>query len=155
MAPRDRHHLNPVEQQAVHVIREIRGQVLSGELPSELRKPSRLAHYLIVLYHGHPKLRVSRLAPQLGVTIRTLERAFRKEFQTNMKAFQIETRLKFAQYLLASNAEAKMSVVAKQLGYDDPNVFARFFQEQAGNSPFAWGKAEQGRRADQADTEGR
>jgi len=146
MAPRDRHHLNPVEQQAVQLIREIRRQVLAGELPLELRRPARMAHYLIVLYHGHPRLRFSRLAPQLGVTIRTLERAFLNDFQTNMKAFQIETRLKFAQYLLSFNSDAKMSVVAKKLGYDDPNVFARFFQKHAGNSPFAWGQDEQGRR---------
>ena len=87
-----------------------------------------------------------RIAPELGVTMRTLQRSFRKIFRTSMKDYQIKTRLKFAQYLLSSNPGLKMSVIAKELGYDDPNVFERFFRDHAENSPHAWSEAERARR---------
>jgi transcriptional regulator GlxA family with amidase domain len=135
--------LTSVERQALVLIRELRRQVLDGELAQEFRKPARLAHYLIACYHGHAQLRMSRIAPELGVAMRTLQRSFRTIFRTSMKDYQIETRLKFAQYLLSSNPGLKMSVIAKELGYDDPNVFERFFRDHAGASPHAWNQAEQ------------
>jgi two-component system response regulator YesN len=143
---RDHERLTSVEQQALVLVRELRRQVLNGELSEELRKPARLAHYLLGRYHGHTQLRMSRVAPELGVTIRTLQRSFQKLFHRSMKAYQIETRLKFAQYLLSNNPDMKMSVIAKELGYDDPNVFERFFRDQAKNSPHAWSEAERARR---------
>jgi transcriptional regulator GlxA family with amidase domain len=144
--PRDQIQLTSVERQAFVVIRELRRQALDGELPQEFRKPARLAHYLIARYHGHTQLRMSRIAPELGVVMRTLQRSFRTIFSTSMKNYQIETRLKFAQYLLSSNPSFKMSVIAKELGYDDPNVFERFFHDHAGASPHAWIEAEQAHR---------
>lgn len=64
---------------------------------------------------------------------------------TSMRTHQINTRLSFARYLLSSTPDMKMSVIAKALGYDDPNVFERFFREHVGSSPHAWSKAEQRR----------
>ncbi len=142
MARRDQSILTGAEQQALLLVREIRNQIATGMLPKELNAPARLAHYVISLYHGHAQLRISRIAPELGVSIRTLQRSFRQTFHTSLKAFQLDARLNFAQYLLSSDPELKMSVIAKQLGYDDPNVFERFFRDQAGTSPHAWGEAE-------------
>lgn len=147
MASRNIEQLTVVEQYAIRLVSDIRRNIDTRELPESLRPPARIIHYLIVVYHGHPGFRVSRIAPHLGVSLRTLERAFRKEFHTTMKAFQIRTRLKFAQTLLSSGSGVKMSVVAKELGYDDPNVFERFFHNQAGDSPFSWGRAEQERKS--------
>ena len=117
-----------------------------GEISEELKTPPMLAHYLITVYHGHAQLRMSRIASEFGATMRSLQRSFRETFDTSMKRYQIETRLRFAQYLLSTNPDLKMSVIAKQLGYDDPNVFERFFRSHAGNSPHAWSKAEHARR---------
>jgi AraC-like DNA-binding protein len=135
--------LTSAEQQAVILIRELRGQIVAGEISADLIKPARLAHHLITLYHGHAQLRMSKIAPELGVTMRTLQRTFHKTFQTTMKTYQVHRRLKFAQYLLSMTSTIKMSVIAKQLGYDDPNVFERFFREHTGTSPHAWREAEQ------------
>jgi AraC-like DNA-binding protein len=143
---RDQNQLTGAEQQALVLIREMRRQIVAGDISAELKKPARLVHYVITLYHGHAQLRMSRIAPELGVTMRTLQRSFRKIFRTSMKNYQIETRLNFARYLLSSNPDLKMSVIAKHLGYDDPNVFERFFRAHADNSPHAWSEAEQARR---------
>jgi AraC-like DNA-binding protein len=134
------------ERQALMLIRELRRQVREGELSKEFRRPAHLAHYLIAYYHGHVQLRMSRVVPELGVTMRTLERSFHKAFHTSMRQFQIEARLKFAKYLLSSTPGLKMSVVAKELGYDDPNVFERFFHRHADNSPHAWSESNKVRR---------
>jgi AraC-like DNA-binding protein len=138
---RHRNEHTNVERQALLLIRELRhGQ--TDSTPRELLMPANLAHHLITLYHGHAQVRMSRIAPELGVTMRTLQRSFRNTFRTNMKNYQINTRVKFAQYLLSSTPDMKMSVIAKQLGYDDPNVFERFFRKHVGNSPHAWREAE-------------
>jgi AraC-like DNA-binding protein len=142
VARRDQSILSGAEQQALLLIREIRSQTATGMLPKELTAPARIAHYVISLYHGHVQLRISRIAPELGVSMRTLQRSFRQTFHTSLKAFQLDARLIFAQYLLSSDPELKMSVIAKQLGYDDPNVFERFFRAHAGTSPHAWSEAE-------------
>jgi transcriptional regulator GlxA family with amidase domain len=140
---RDHNQLTSAEQQAVILVRELRRQIVAGSVTVELMVPARLAHHLITLYHGHAQLRMSRIAPELGVTMRTLQRSFRKTFHTTMRNYQINTRLKFAQYLLSVTLGIKMSVIARQLGYDDPNVFERFFRQHIGTSPHAWSKAEQ------------
>ena len=146
MPARDQNQLRGAEQQAVVLIREMRRQIVAGGISAELKTPARLAHYVITLYHGHAQLRMSRIAPELGVTMRTLQRSFRRVFSTSMKDYQIETRLNFARYLLSSNPDLKMSVIAKYLGYDDPNVFERFFRDHADNSPHAWSEVQQARR---------
>lgn len=146
MPARDQNRLTDAEQQALALIREIRRQTLRGELPGEFREPARLAHYVIARYHGHVQLRMSRIAPEIGATPRTLERSFHRVFSTTMKKYQIEMRLRFARYLLAGNPDLKVSVIANQLGYDDANAFGRFFRDHTGESPHAWSEAERARR---------
>ena len=133
--------LSIAEEQGLMLIRELRRQIATGSISAELMVPERLAHYLITLYHGHAQLRMSRIAPELGVTMRTLQRSLRKTFHTSMRTHQINSRLSFARYLLSSTPAMKMSVIAKALGYDDPNVFERFFREHVGSSPHAWSKS--------------
>jgi transcriptional regulator GlxA family with amidase domain len=143
---RDRNRLRAAEQQALVLIREVHHKIAEGDISAELKTPARLAHYVITVYHGHAQLRMSRIAPELGVTMRTLERSFRRIFHTSMRDYQIQTRLNFARHLLSSNPDLKMSVIAKHLGYDDPNVFGRFFRDHADDSPHAWSEAQQARR---------
>jgi AraC-like DNA-binding protein len=143
---RDPSILTNAEQQAFVLIREIRSQIAAGKISEELKEPARLAHHVITLYHGHAQLRMSRITSELGVSMRTLQRSFRKMFGMSMKAYQIDRRLRFAQYLLSIDPEVKMSVIAKHLGYDDPNVFERFFRDHADASPHAWSVTERARR---------
>jgi AraC-like DNA-binding protein len=143
---RDQARLTGAEQQALVLIREIRSQIAAGDIPNEVNTPARLAHYVITLYHGHAQLRMSRIVPELGVSMRTLQRSFRQTFRKSMKAYQTDTRLRFAQYLLSNDPELKMSVIAKHLGYNDPNVFERFFRDHTDSSPHAWSAAKQARR---------
>jgi AraC-like DNA-binding protein len=143
---RDQATLTDAEQRAVRLIREIRSQIAAGTISEKLNAPARLAHYVISAYHGYPHIRMSRLASALGVSLRTLEREFRDVFRTSMKAYQIESRLKFAQYLLSSSPNLKVGVIAKQLGYNDPNVFERFFRLQTGVSPHAWRASDEAQR---------
>lgn len=138
--------LTGVERHALALIHELRHQTRIGKLPKAFERPEHLAHYVIARYHGHVQLRTTKLAKELGVTVRTLQRSFIKTFHTSMKTFQIETRLRFAQYLLSNNPGLKISVIAKELGYNDPNVFARFFHQHTGDSPYAWGEAERALR---------
>jgi AraC-like DNA-binding protein len=143
---RDQTILTGAEQQALVLIRELRSQIAEGLLSEELNLPARLAHHVITLYHGHAQLRMSRITSELGVSMRTLQRSFRKMFRMSMKAYQIDRRLRFAQYLLSIDPKVKMSVIAKHLGYDDPNVFERFFRDHVDASPHAWSATERARR---------
>jgi transcriptional regulator GlxA family with amidase domain len=138
MAPRSEESLNDAERHAIVLIKDLRRRVALGELPEKLGTAPYLAHHLIMLYHGHVRLRLSRIAPALGVTVRTLERSFKRNFQTSAKSMCIQERLSFAKSLILDFPDLKMSVVGKQLGYDDPNVFERFFRRHVGNSPKAW-----------------
>jgi AraC-like DNA-binding protein len=151
---RDQTILTGAEHQALAVIRDIRSQIAAGKISEKLNTPARLAHHVITLYHGHAQLRMSRITSELGVSMRTLQRSFRQVFRTSMKSYQIDRRLRFAQYLLSIDPELKMSVIAKHLGYDDPNVFERFFRNHADTSPHAWSAADQARRLQRGNGSG-
>lgn len=138
MVPLNRPQLTSAEQQAVALIRDLRRQVAAGDLPDHLGQPAYLARHVIMLYHGHVQIRMSRIAPEVGMTMRTLERSFQKTFHVGMRELGVRERLSFAQALILKRPDLKMSVVAKHLGYDDPNVFERFFRQHAGMSPRAW-----------------
>ena len=146
MTRRDPTILTGAEQQAFVLIREIRSQIAAGDISDDLNEPARLAHHLITLYHGHAQLRMSRITAELGVSMRTLQRSFHRTFRMSMKAYQIDRRVRLAQYLMSLDPGIKMSVIAKHLGYDDPNVFERFFRDQVDASPRAWSTKEQRRR---------
>jgi AraC-like DNA-binding protein len=133
--------LTGAEQQALVLIRAVRAQIAEGSAPQKLRSADRLAHYIITRYHGHVQLRMSRLLPELGVSMRSLQRSFQSTYGTSMKAYQIHARLRFAQYLLATDPALKLSVLSRTLGYEDPNVFVRFFRGQVNASPRAWAEA--------------
>lgn len=135
--------LSSAEQQALTLIRAVRAQIVEGNAPERLNTPARLAHYVLATYHGHAQVRMSRLAPELGVSLRTLQRSFLALFGTSMKSYQIDVRLKFAKHLLATDPSMKLSVLGRMLGYEDPNVFERFFRGHAGMSPRAWASANQ------------
>jgi transcriptional regulator GlxA family with amidase domain len=107
--------------------------------------------HFILLYHGHVKIRFRPIAKELGVEIRTLERAFIEEFGKSMFQSQVDARLAFAQTLLRWMPPPKVSVVANMLGYDETRDFHHFFERHTGETPSAWGRKER----DRAKREGR
>ena len=107
-----------------------------------LRYPARVMQHFILLYHGHVKFRFRPIANELGIEMRTLERAFVEEFGKSMFQSQVDARLAFAQTLLRWMPPPKISVVANMLGYDEPRDFHHFFEKHTGETPSAWGHKE-------------
>jgi AraC-like DNA-binding protein len=133
--------LTGAEQQALVLIRAVRAQVAEGKAPRALSGAALLANYVITTYHGHVQLRMSKLLPELGVSMRSLQRSFQGIYGVSMKAYQVDTRIRFAQYLLSTDPSMKLSVLSQTLGYRDPNVFERFFRDQTHMSPRSWADA--------------
>jgi AraC-like DNA-binding protein len=66
---------------------------LDDEFHQELlQHPARVMQHFILLYHGHVKFHFRPIAQELGVEIRTLERAFVEEFGKTM--FQCQARIR-------------------------------------------------------------
>jgi transcriptional regulator GlxA family with amidase domain len=107
-----------------------------------LDDPIRGMRHLILISHGHVKLRFAPIASELGVEMRTLERAFARGYGQTMLQCQIEARLQFSQFLLRMIPPTKISVVANLLGYDEARDFHRFFEKQMHQTPAAWGRKE-------------
>jgi len=104
------------------------------------RDPARLMRHFIIATHGHVELRFSRIAYELAVDLRTLQRTFRQSFEISMRQRQIEVRLSYAKGMLTAVPSVKMSVIAATLGYRTASDFIRFFQNHVGKSPAAWGR---------------
>ena len=77
--------------------------------------------------------RVSELAAQIGLEVRTLERRFGEQLQTTPKAWINEERMVLASKLLASGFSNKQA--AEQLGYEHESSFCREFKRHFGCAP--------------------
>ena len=133
--------LSPIEKQAIERIRALRFSH-EEDLSSILKNPARAMHNIILTFHGHVKLRMAPIANELGVEMRTLERAFNEEIGKTMLRCQIDARLGLAQSLLSMIPPTKLSVIANLLGYDEVRDFARFFHKHMHETPSAWGRRE-------------
>lgn len=141
MAKRVPEDLSPIEKQAIERIRALRLS-REKELSSIPQNPARAMHNIILTFHGHVKLRMTPLANELGVEMRTLERAFHVEIGKTMLQCQIDARLGLAQSLLSMMPPTKLSVIANLLGYDEIRDFARFFHRHMHETPSTWGRRE-------------
>lgn len=134
--------LSTVEGEVIARIRTWRSS-LDDEFHQELlRHPARVMQHFILLHHGHVKMRFRPIARELGIEMRTLERAFGEEFGKSMFQSQIDTRLAFAETLLRWMPPPKISVVANMLGYDEPRDFHHFFEKHTGETPARWSRTE-------------
>lgn len=134
--------LSVVEAEVIEVIRVWRASPDDDFHQELLKHPARVMQHFILLYHGHVKLRLRPVARELGIEMRTLERAFVDEFGKSMFQSQIAARLEFAQTLLRWMPPPKISVVANMLGYDEARDFHHFFEKHTFESPAAWGRKE-------------
>lgn len=76
------------------------------------------------------------LCRQAGVSVRTIERAFRSEVGTSFDAWRRQVRLMKAIGLLAAGRSVKEA--AYQVGYQQPSAFVEMFRRTLGMTPRAW-----------------
>jgi transcriptional regulator GlxA family with amidase domain len=72
----------------------------------------------------------------VGVSVRTLERAFRREVGTDFACGRRQVRLMKAIEMLVAGYRVKE--VAFAVGYQHPGAFVALFRETFGTTPKAW-----------------
>lgn len=134
-----------VEREVIATIRSIRSlethelhQILSDD-------PARLMHYFILSTHGHVKFRLTPIANELAVEMRTLQRDFVEAFKKTMHQCQIDARLSHSKTMLRAIPLTKISVIAATLGYNTASDFVRFFEKREHRTPSEWGRVERER----------
>jgi AraC-like DNA-binding protein len=87
---------------------------------------------------GNPALRLplTSLCASAGVSVRTLERAFRKEAGIDFESWRRQVRLMKAVELLVSGCSVKE--VSFAVGYQQPSAFVALFRATFGTTPKAW-----------------
>jgi transcriptional regulator GlxA family with amidase domain len=139
--------LSTIEYEVIAEIRALRASSGSGVHASLLGNPAQLTHHFILDSHGNVQLRFRTIAGELGVEMRTLERAFVGEYKMTMTQFQVEVRLAFSQLLLSIFPPTKVSAIAALLGYHLVQDFNRFFKKHTRQSPSEWGRKERAKIA--------
>lgn len=76
---------------------------------------------------------------RVGVSVRTIERAFRRDVGTSFDAWRRQVRLMKAVELLANGCAVKE--VAYEVGYRQPSAFVDMFRRTLGATPRAWAMA--------------
>ena len=76
------------------------------------------------------------LCSEAGVSVRTIERVFRKEVGTNFESWRRQVRLTKAVELLVSGDTIKE--VAYKVGYRQSSAFVEMFRRTFGTTPKAW-----------------
>jgi transcriptional regulator GlxA family with amidase domain len=143
--------LSGVERDVIAQIKAWRASPEDKVHSSLLQTPAQLMRSVILDKHGSVKLRFSPIAAELGVEMRTLQRAFVEEYEMTMQESQTEARLEFAQFLLRMMPPNKMSVIADLLGYDAVRDFNRFFEKHMHEAPSVWGRAEREKASAKAE----
>ncbi|MBB5345667.1 AraC-like DNA-binding protein [Edaphobacter lichenicola] len=76
------------------------------------------------------------LCSEAGVSVRTIERAFRKDIGTSFESWRRQVRLTKAVELLVSGRSIKE--VAYRVGYCQSSAFVEMFRRTFGTTPKAW-----------------
>ena len=77
---------------------------------------------------------VQDYAAELGLTVKELREAVRREAGVTPQELVLRTRLSTAKALLAEE-ELSIAAVARRVGYEDPAYFSRLFTARTGVSP--------------------
>lgn len=80
---------------------------------------------------------VQDYAAELGLTVKELREAVRREAGVTPQELVLRTRLSTAKALLAEE-ELSVAAVARRVGYEDPAYFSRLFTARTGESPRAF-----------------
>ena len=84
--------------------------------------------------HLGERIRIKELADYIGVNRSYLATSFKNALGISPQEFLVGLRMDRASSLLRSTA-APISVIAEQVGYDDPMAFSRIFKKYTGMSP--------------------
>jgi AraC-like DNA-binding protein len=79
------------------------------------------------------------LCDQVGVGVRPIERAFRKDVGLSFETWRRQVRLVKAIQLLAAGSSVKAA--AFDVGYRQPSAFVQMFRQTLGMTPNAWAAA--------------
>jgi AraC-like DNA-binding protein len=82
------------------------------------------------------RLPLGALCSRAGASIRTVERAFRREVGLSFESWRRQTRLVKAIELLVAGRQIKE--VAFEVGYRQPSAFVEMFRQTLGMTPKAW-----------------
>jgi AraC-like DNA-binding protein len=82
---------------------------------------------------------MAALCAEVGVSVRTIERAFRKEVGIDFESWRRQVRLTKAVELLVSGCSVKET--AFEIGYCQPSAFVEMFRRTFGTTPKAWTSA--------------
>jgi AraC-like DNA-binding protein len=80
--------------------------------------------------------RLAALCAEVGVSVRTIERSFRKDVGTSFESWRRQARLTKAVELLVSGCSIKE--VAFRIGYSQSSAFVEMFRRTFGATPKAW-----------------
>jgi AraC-like DNA-binding protein len=100
------------------------------------REPRALAVAKAVLNTPAQSRSLAALCADVGVSVRTMERAFRKDVGTDFESWRRQARLTKAVELLVSGCSIKE--VAYGVGYRQPGAFVAMFRQTFGTTPKAW-----------------
>jgi AraC-like DNA-binding protein len=120
------------------VIAEAVGEFAEPRLDALAARMSRLDDYeeLAALVRNTPPalVRIDRLAAELHRSRSALSKGFRARAGMPLKRYINQVHLQKATELLQSE-ERTVDAVARELGYDEPNYFYRFFRKMTGMTP--------------------
>ena len=139
--------LTGVEQEAIAEVRSLRAAQGDAGNRDLFLNPARLVHRLLLSRHGNVQLHLGPIAREIGIEVRTLERAFFLAYGRTMAAFQQECRLLCACRMLKAYPPTKVGALAAFLGYAQLQDFNRFFKRHMLVSPSVWGRRERERSA--------
>ena len=111
----------------------------SSPVPTHVTMPREqraLAVAQAVLTNPAQSIRLTALCAEVGVSVRTIERIFRKDVGIDFESWRRQVRLMKAVELLVSGCTVKE--VAFGAGYRQPGGFAKAFRQTFGTTPKAW-----------------
>jgi AraC-like DNA-binding protein len=100
------------------------------------REPRALAVAQAVLSNPAQSKPLAALCADAGVSVRTIERTFRKDVGTDFESWRRQVRLMKAVELLVSGRSIKE--IAFAIGYRQSSAFVEMFRRTFGTTPKAW-----------------
>ena len=100
------------------------------------REPRALAVTRAVLKNPAESKTLTRLCAQVGVSVRTIERAFLRDVGTDFESWRRQVRLMKAVELLVAGCSVKQ--VAFGVGYRQSSAFVKAFSRTFGTTPKVW-----------------
>jgi AraC-like DNA-binding protein len=119
---------------AVAISPTIRNYVGDNTKPSGSQSVRRAREYIHA--HAADPISLSELAARLGIGLRALQLAFRREVGCSPREYLMTCRLEVARSRLLSDEEgATVTQIALECGFSDMTVFSRKYREQFGEKP--------------------